>query len=414
MWANSPDSPYLRDPQRLADVISANQVMGTYLRCAVRVSLGICLLSSTFLPAYAQLRDLVDQNVKRQETPPCGSTEDTIPSGIAVVLPPGEKGYKSGNLEALNNPFVSGVAVQINWRDIEPVQGKPDWSQLDALFAAAISSKKWVQLDIFPGFFSPEWALEGAKTDLFNIPYGPGHGTVAKLPMPWDRVYLSRWFTFVRQVGERYGRSPAFRMIAAAGPTSVSEEMTLPANSPPAIRKWLSDGYTPAKYLGAWEEAFHVYADTFPNQCVSLAAPNLPILEQGRFDRPAHLQAKHEVVDRAMRVFGRRLAIQSNDLHAGHAQVEAPDGTDFINSYSGRIITGFEMRGGSQGPVPSKVMGAEGNPPLALRRSIDKGMAANSAGRHVNYLEIYEGDVLSADMQPVLEYAASLFRRSHP
>ena len=77
------------------------------------------------------------------------------------------------------------------------------------------------------------------------------------------------------------------------------------------------------------------------------------------------------------KVFGRRLAIQSNDLHAGHAQVEAFDGTDFIKSYSGRIITGFEMRGGSQGPVPSKVMGAEGNPPLALRRSIDKGMAPN-------------------------------------
>jgi hypothetical protein len=103
--------------------------------------------------------------------------------------------------------------------------------------------------------------------------------------------------------------------------------------------------------------------------------------------------------------------VQSNDLHAGHAQVEAPDYPDFINSYSGRIIIGFEMRGGSQGPIPSEVMGAEGDPPLALRRSIDKGMAKNNAGRHVNYLEIYAGDVLPADMQPVLQYAASLFRR---
>ena len=128
----------------------------------------------------------------------------------------------------MKNPFISGVAVQINWRDIEPVQGKPDWSKLDELFAAAESSKKWVQLDIFPGFFSPAWALEGAKTDLFPIPYGPGHGTVARLPMPWDRVYLDRWFAFVKQLSERYGKSPAFRMIAAAGPTSVSEEMTLP------------------------------------------------------------------------------------------------------------------------------------------------------------------------------------------
>ena len=344
--------------------------------------------------------------------PPCASSDDTIPSGLAVVLPSGR--YHSLNLQALNNVFMSGVAVQINWRDIEPVQGKPDWSKLDELFAAAESSKKWVQLAIFPGFFSPAWALDGAKTDLFAIPYGPGHGTVARLPMPWDRVYLDRWLAFVKQLSERYARSPAFRMIAAAGPTSVSEEMTLPV-SPPAIRKWLDDSYTPAKYLGAWQTVFQVYADSFANQCVSLAGPGLPILAQGRIiDRPAHLRARQEIVDRALRVFRHRLAIQSNDLHAGHAAVEAPDYTDFINSYSGRIITGFEMRGGSRGPIPSKIMGAEGNPPLALRRSIDKGMAANDAGRHVNYLQIYEGDVLAADMQPVLQYAASLFRRSHP
>jgi hypothetical protein len=116
-----------------------------------------------------------------------------------------------------------------------------------------------------------------------------------------------------------------------------------------------------------------------------------------------------------MRVLAERLAIQSSDLHAGHAPVEAPDNTDFINSYSGgRIITGFEMRSSSQGDIASKIMGAEGNPALALRRSIDKGMVLNSAGRHVNYLEIYEGDVIPADMQPVLQYGASLFRQSQP
>ena len=372
-----------------------------------RVLLGISLLSClswTSLPARAQ----------RQEAVQCASSDDATPSGLAVVLPPGERGYKSGNFESLNNPFVSGVAVQINWRDIEPVQGKPDWSKLDALFAAAESSKKWVQLDIFPGFFSPAWALEGARTDQFEIPYGPGHGTVRTLPMPWDHVYLDRWFGLMKQVSERYGTSPAFRMIAASGPTSVSEEMTLPSNSPPAVKKWLGDGYTPAKYLGAWEKALRVYADSFPNQCVSLAAPGLPILERGETGLPARVRAKQDIVERAFKVLGRRLVVQSNDLHAGHAQVEAFDGTDFINSYSGRIITGFEMRGGSQGAGPSQVMGAAGNPPLALRKSVDKGMAANRSGRHVNFLEIYQGDVLAPDMQPVLQYAASLFGKSKP
>jgi hypothetical protein len=38
-------------------------------------------------------------------------------------------------------------------------------------------------------------------------------------------------------------------------------------------------------------------------------------------------------------------------------------------------------------------------------------MTPNNAGRRVNYLEIYVADVLPADMQPVLSYAASLFRR---
>jgi len=382
----------------------------SWLRCAIRVLLGVCFLSWILPSAHAQPNG---DDVKGRQPIPCASTADAIPSGLAVVLPTGDTRDQSVNLQALNNSFMSGVAVQINWRDIEPVEGKPNWSRLDALFAAAESSNKWVRLSVFPGFFSPAWALEGAKTDVFEIQYGPGHGTPAKLPMPWDRVYLSRWFAFMRQVAERYGDSPAFRAIGAAGPTSVSDEMTLPV-SRPAIQKWLSDGYTPAKYLDAWEEVFQVYARSFPNQCVSLSGPDLPILESGRLNRPERMRAKQDIVERAMRAFGRRLAIQSNDLHAGHAAVEAMDNTDFINSYSGRIITGFEMRGGSQGPIASQIMGAEGNPPLALRRSIDKGMAPNSVGRHINYLEIYEGDVLSADMQPVLEYAASLFHQSRP
>jgi hypothetical protein len=357
-------------------------------------------------PAHCQSNETLEHSATLQ----CTSTTKAKPGGLVVLLPSGERNYQNMNLQVLNNPFMSGVAVQINWRDIEREQGKPDWTQLDALFAAAESTKKWVHLIMFPGFFSPAWALDGAQTDLFKIQYGPGKGTEARLPMPWDRVYLERWFAFVKLLSARYGRSSAFRMIAAAGPTSVSVEMTLP-NSQTAHQQWLKDSYTPAKYLGAWEDAFHFYAGAFPNQCISLAAPGLPILGPGPKGRPAHLRAKLEIVERAMQVLGNRLAIQSSDLHAGHAQVEAPDNTDFVIGYSGRIITGFEMRSGSQGEIASKVMGAEGDPALALRRSIDKGMAPNNAGRHVDYLEIYVADVLPADMQFVLSYAASLFQQ---
>jgi hypothetical protein len=337
-----------------------------------------------------------------------GCTLADAPGGLAVVLPSGTRRNPARDLEALNNPSISGAALQIEWRDIEPVEGKPDWSKLDAVLAAAQGSNKWVQLLLFPGFFSPEWALQGAETDLFPIQYGPGHGTVMRLPMPWDGVYLNRWFAFLRQVSGRFAASPAFRMIAADGPTSVSAEMTLPSK-PPDIMKWLQHGYTPKRYLDAWDKVFQVYAEVFPNQCISLSAPGLPLLARGRvIDPAAHAQARQEIIAQASGVLGGRFAIQWSDLHAGRAPVEAPDQTATVIAYSGRLITGLQMRSAAEGGG-STIMGAAGNPPLALRRSVDKGMAASSAGRHINYLEIYEPDVLAAEMQPVLRYAASLF-----
>ena len=333
------------------------------------------------------------------------STDNSIPSGLVVVLKDKPQEDRSFDLRTFNNPFISGVALQIHWRDIEPVEGQPDWSKLDALFAAAESSKKWTQLLIFPGFFAPEWAKEGAQTDRFPIQYGPSKGTIEKLPMPWDKVYLNRWFAFLKQLSERYGSSPAFRMIGADGPTSVSAEMTLP-NKPQDHKKWLNDSYTPRKYLEAWQKTFQVYADYFPNQYVSLSAPSLPILGPGRKGPDERNQARRAIVDQAIGVLGRRLVLQWSDLHAGSTRVEAPE-RDFVNGYSGRIITGFQMR--TSAKHSSGGMGAEGDPPLALKRSIDMGMRPNNTGHHINYLEIYEPDVLAEEMQPVLRYAASLF-----
>ncbi len=335
------------------------------------------------------------------------STEGSLPTGLVVVIV-NKPQQDRLDLRALSNPSIRGVALQIHWGDIEPVEGKPDWSKLDQLFAAAERSKKWVQLLIFPGFFSPAWALEGVKTEQFPIQYGPGKGTVLSLPMPWNRAYLDRWFAFLKQLSERYGKSPAFRVVAADGPTSVSAEFTLP-NNPQDHKKWLNDSYTPRKYMEAWQKVFQVYADYFPNQYVSLSAPGLPILGPGRKDPGERKQARQAIVDQASGILGRRLALQWSNLHAGSTRPHDSDYFNFLSSYNGRIITGIQMKTSAE--RNSGDMGAEGDPPRALRSSIDMGMQPNNAGQHVNYLEIYESDVLADDMQPVLRYGASLFAR---
>jgi hypothetical protein len=364
-------------------------------------------LAARVVPVLVSALLILLEAALTESGPPQVSTDNSSPNGLVVVLEnkPGEDRL---DLRALNNPFISGVALQIRWRDIEPVQGKPDWTKLDQLFAAAESLKKWVQLLIFPGFFSPPWAVEGAQTEMFAIQYGPGKGGVERLPLPWDRVYLTHWFAFLKQLSDRYGKSLAFRVMAAAGPTSVSAEFTLPA-TPEDVQKWLNVGYTPSKYREAWQKVFQVYAADFPNQYVSLSLGfGLNINDRGKKDGRARKTTKDAIIEEGIRVLGRRFALQNSNLDGNPEPVHGPHGVPLVISYNGRIVTGFQLR--TSCVRNSGNMGAEGDPPLALKKSINRGMKPNSAGRHVNYLEIYEPDVLANDMQPVLRYGASLFK----
>ena len=336
------------------------------------------------------------------ESPP----PDT-PSGLVVVLE-NKPAESQLDLQALNNPYIQGVALQIRWRDIEPVQGQPDWSKLDQLLTAAESSKKWVQLLIFPGFFSPAWATEGAQTVMFPIQYGPGSGTIERLPLPWDQVYLGHWFDFLEKLSQRYGKSPALRVVAAAGPTSVSAEFTLP-QKPEEMQKWRAVGYTPNRYIEAWRKVFEVYAADFPSQYISLSlGTGLNINERSERDPHAGKSTKEAIIAEAIRILGRRFAFQNSNLDGNPEPDHGPHGVPLVIGYNGRIVTGFQLR--TSCVRNSGNMGAEGDPPLALKKAIDRGTQQNSNGYRINYLEIYEPDVLASEMQATLSYGASLFK----
>jgi hypothetical protein len=329
------------------------------------------------------------------------------PNGLVVVIENRPQENRL-DLRALDNPYISGVALQIHWSDIEAVQGTPDWSKLDQLMAAAETSKIWAQLLIFPGFFTPAWALAGVQTQAFPLQYGPGKGTLEKLPMPWDTVYLDRWFAFVKRIGDRYGKSPAFRVIGAAGPTSVSAEYTLPSK-PEDVRIWLGLGYSPRRYLAAWQRTLQVYAADFPNQYISMSMGfGLNIDDRGRLAPRERQRTRQEVIDEAMAVLGHRFVLQFSNLDGFPGAGPGPRAVPFVIGYNGRVITGLQLRTSCE--RHSGDMGAEGNPPLALKKSIDIGMQSNGAGRHINYLEVYEPDVLAEDLQTELRDGAAQFK----
>jgi len=366
------------------------------------------------------------------------------------------------DLQAFSNTTIagqsiSGVAFQIDWKDIEPYNPNnplvatpgPDWSRLDALFKAANASGKWVQLLIFPGFWSPEWITGtltekspvGVATVPFNVQYGQqDHGKLLPLPLPWDATYLADWSAFLHLVSQRYESNPAFRMIAAAGPTSVSDEFTEPDQDSSTVHdtaKWESAGYLPATYDAAWQTMFGVYATDFPNQYVSLSVgqgvstinadgsavmgtPKEKAQESNAnaaATRTALIaEASNKLID-----FTGQFVYQSSSLTGNPAAQPSPTQSSQTSliSENGDLVTGFQL-GSSAEQAPAK-QGATGNPALAMALSIESGMRLNPMnGQHVDYIEVHSEDVEAADgtdpdvtpdpaMQTVLHWAASLF-----
>ena len=89
-------------------------------------------------------------------------------------------------LNAYTNPNTSGVTFRTSWADVEPEEGKFDFRKIDTVLANAEKNGKWVRLILVPGFGTPSWAMQGVQSGMFSIQYGPGTGTVKRLPMPWD------------------------------------------------------------------------------------------------------------------------------------------------------------------------------------------------------------------------------------
>ncbi len=303
---------------------------------------------------------------------------------------------------AYANPNTSGVTFRTSWASVEPADGTFDFSKLDTVFSNAEQNGKWVELVLIPGFGTPKWALEGVQTVTCPIPYGPGGkaGKPLPLPVPWDRTYLSRWFSFLRAVGQKYAGRSSFRKVAAAGPTSVSAEMSLP-NRPADLAEWKHAGYTSEKYIDAWRQTFAVYAATFPRQYFSLALyPGLPIPDQRQ-----RTYTREQVIRLGLR-YPNQFALEEDGLNAERTRESF--GYRAVRDHIGRVATGYMMS--TSAVNRSEHMGASGDPPLALRKSIDLAMKPNEVGQRVNFLEIYEADVTAQEMQEVLRYGASIFR----
>jgi hypothetical protein len=291
---------------------------------------------------------------------------------------------------------VDGIVIRTFWSDVQPAPDRFDWSFLDSQVQAASVSGKKVILVILPGAFTPSWALQGVQAAQFVVDYGFVQGTTVTLPMPWDATYLNRWLAFVRVLGQPYDSNPAVVNVPTAGPTSISEEMSLP-DDPTAVAKWKQLGYSLQKYEGAWQQTLAAYMQAFPTTQISLTFyPGLPIP-----DASAFTATRVDVASFAFTNYSQHVAFQENGLSARKA---APSlGYDLVQQYSTRTTVGFEM-GTSATDKPDQMGGTTAM--SALKASVDLGLKAG-----IKFLEIYEKDELNPALQSILAHAHSALMR---
>jgi len=285
------------------------------------------------------------------------------------------------------NPAVDGIMIRTYWSKVQPAPDQFDWSFIDSQVQAASASGKKVILAVLPGAFTPQWALQGVQSAQFVVDYGFIQGQTVTLPAPWDATYLKRWFAFVQALGKRYDANPAVVDVPATGPTSISEEMSLP-NDPGALAQWKQLGYTLPKYEDAWQQTLAAYLAAFPTTQISLAFyPGLPIP-----DRSAETATRVDVANFAFSHYGRHVAFQENGLSARKASPAL--GYDLVQQYSARTTSGFEM-GTSATQKPDQMGGTSAS--SALQASVDLGLKAG-----VQFLVIYETDELNPALQSIL------------
>ena len=146
------------------------------------------------------------------------------PQGMYIF----SKGHLSSSNQAasaagpsINNANCDGVRWNVRWSDIEVTPNNYNWQYLDDAVAFAATNNKTCGIHINAGTRCPEW--------LYAPPYNVQSYTLvdtvvvdqipvgAKIPVPGDSMFMTRWQQFITDFGARYDNNPAVSYVIIGG-----------------------------------------------------------------------------------------------------------------------------------------------------------------------------------------------------
>jgi hypothetical protein len=266
--------------------------------------------------------------------------------GLYVRIDPSYVHKTSEFENALSKDFVDGAAIAVQWKDIEPEQGRYDFSKLDRWVDLAVEESKDLSFALMAGWFTPPWVYDaGAKSVTIRINRNPQNvgGPVCSditLPVPWDPRFIASYnqaiasiAAHLRQMKVAGGRTGAayktVKIVKLSGINNTTEELRLPANrgddgpchQSDAQEIWAEAGFRPDRIIQAWTAISKATSAAFPDSVLSIATIEVgafpPIDASGNIYRPipgTTDSLTNQIIDIGLRKFPGRLAVQWNGL----------------------------------------------------------------------------------------------------
>lgn len=182
------------------------------------------------------------------------------------------------NENILRAPYLTGVLVRVPWREIEPAEGRYDWSYLHREINLAQRHGKKVTLAVSAGPNTPDWVYEaGAAAFRFTFlnPHSPRGGQAARIPLPWDRVFLDKWTRTIAALGREFGGNPGITLVHVTGSSKNGFELQLPEDpmrprAGASAGPWAEQGFEGKRFTAAWREIIDAFARAFPDKALDL------------------------------------------------------------------------------------------------------------------------------------------------
>jgi len=156
--------------------------------------------------------------------------------------------------EGLTNPYICGVQLTYEWRQLEPTEGNFQWSIIDEDIKpwADAGKKVWIEVitankrgsEVQPRGF-PDWIT------LYNVPIvgyyheDPPGTQRGRYPVFWNSTYQALWEKFVAAFAAKYDGNRNIEFIAVTGYSAGDEPRLSAEDNGYYFNDWISAGLDP-------------------------------------------------------------------------------------------------------------------------------------------------------------------------